>query len=359
MSQKSQALNFLAFLEKGAHTKKEAIQLFVNSNPEANVNNFKFYINAAIKSGEWTPKVEEVTSSILGLPAIKESNVVPFKVTTVDPTILRDENFKAFKTGTAVDRIASKRDGVMPGCVYVVPGESGAGKTTVCVNIATYLKRNNPGFTAGFISAEMVLEDWTDEVYDNKDLADLETIFMLDYLDADNYLDVLVQALSTWNFIVLDSFEVILDQIKEIKGWTGKKAEAYLINILRQAADESRCTIFAIQHFTKGGTYAGSSKLKHMLTGMLYVRFDEGGERYIEFAKNRRAGHMVNKRLYFTKCKETGKLLFDGNKFEMHEAQREFSVSEVSKIKEEENEFDALLEQVKLRETETSVLVEA
>jgi hypothetical protein len=58
-----------------------------------------------------------------------------------------------------------------------------------------------------------------------------------------------------------------------------------------------------IQHITKGGTYAGSTKLKHNTTAMMYVRVDmQTNERYMVYVKNRRGD--INKKLYIVKTDE-------------------------------------------------------
>jgi hypothetical protein len=77
-----------------------------------------------------------------------------------------------------------------------------------------------------------------------------------------------------------------------------------------------------------------------MLTGMIYVMFDKNGDRYMVFTKNRRGGHMVGKRLYFTKNKETGRLEFDGLRLDNDLQIIEHSREELNKIQEENGLFD-------------------
>ena len=357
MSQKNQVEQFLLQLPGGT-TLKQSAEIFENNFPTFSMSNFKFYRNQAIKNEVWTPGVEvlSVLPINLDLPVneVKEMEVVNIDLENIDM-----EKFKANPTGTAFDKIASKRNGIMPATTYIITGESGAGKTTVAANIADYLKENNPGFTAGFISSEMDRDDWTEECLDNPRLAKLDTVFMLEYIDASNYLEILVGALKKWKYVILDSFEVTIDQLKDIKGWTSKKAESELINMLRRAATESGATIFAIQQYTKGGTFVGSNKIKHMLTGMIYVMFDKNGDRYVVFTKNRRGGHMVQKRLYFTKCKENGRLLFDGQRLENDMAIIAHSQEELNKIQEEAGLFDnEILEKAKeLQERREKLLV--
>jgi len=338
MSQKKQVEEFLRQLPPNTSS-KQAWEIFESNFPGFSKNNFAFYRGQAIKNNVWAPGIESANIQPINLLAPVNVDKA-LEIVNIDMDNIDMEKFKANPTGTAFDKIASKRNGIMPGTTYIITGESGAGKTTIAANIADYLKEANENYTAGFISSEMDRGDWTEECLDNNRLAQLDTVFMLEYIDAPNYVEVLVEALSKWNFVILDSFEVTIDQLKELKGWTTKKAEAELINILRKAAADSGTTIFAIQQYTKGGTFVGSNKIKHMLTGMIYVMFDKNQDRYVVFTKNRRGGHMVGRRLYFTKSKETGRLLFDGQRLDNEMAIIQHTQEEMNKIQEEQGIFD-------------------
>ncbi len=344
MTQKETVFQFVSNLDNSV-SKKEAAEMFIQSYPSIPKSVFMWNVKFAITEGLWNPKEDQIVIGGLPMSVHKTENVIAFESKKIDVNAIDVSKFKAIPTGTAFDKIASKRGGIMPGTVYIITGESGAGKTTVSTNIADYLTENNPGFTTGFISCEMDESDWTEEVIDNPRLGDLPTVFMLDYLEASNYVEVLEEGLRKWNYVVLDSFEVVIDQLKEIKGWTSKKAESELINILRKAAAETGCTIMCIQQYTKGGTFVGSNKIKHLLTGMIFVMFDTDGDRYITFTKNRRGGHMVGKRLYFSKSKENGRLVFNDEKFENAERINEFSETNKTNIEKEALEFDTLIMQ--------------
>ncbi len=372
MSQKARVENFLTSLEEGV-SNKQAWVLFEEAHPEISKSNFDFYRNDATKKGLWTPGVDVQIGAVQLSKPVYEA--IPLKETTIDLENIDMSRFTSIPTGTAVDKIASKRNGWMPGTVYILTGESGAGKSTIATNIGDYLKERNfiPAieatetterveaveFTAGFISCEMDKDDWTEECIDNPRLAaSYKPIFMLDYLDAPNYLEVLVEALMKYQYVVLDSFEVVIDQLKEIKGWTSKKAESELINVLRRAATESNAIIIAIQQYTKGGNFVGSNKIKHMLTGMMFVKFDKHGDRYLTFTKNRRGGHMVGKHLYFTKNKVSGRLEFDDTRFENERAIQEFSQAENELMQEEASLFDdEVLKSAKVRQDRREALL--
>lgn len=340
MTQKDTVYNFLRDLEENTDN-PTAWKMFTEVHPDITKSNFDYYRNQAAKENVYIPGVKKIVTPIdVSTKILNERELV---VETIDLNNIDMKRFKAIPTGTAFDKIASKRNGFMPGTTYIITGESGAGKTTVATNLADYLKENNENYTAGFISGEMDKDDWTEECIDNPRLATLETVFMLNYLDASNYVEILTSSLIMWNFVILDSFEVVIDQLRELKGWTAKKAESTLINIMRTAAAESGCTIFAIQQYTKGGTFVGSNKIKHMLTGMIFVKFDKHGDRYVIFTKNRRGGHMVGKPMYFTKNKQTGRIEFDNKRFENDQAITEFKSEEAEQIQEEAGIFDTLI----------------
>lgn len=307
-NQKNIVFNFLK--ENSEIPVKEMFDIFNQQFPSISKTNFNFYKSKAIKQGIFVPNNTINNNTVIPNSTNTKKNR-EFVVETINLDNIDNKNFKVLPTNTAFDIIASKRKGVAQGATYIVTGESGAGKTTVCTNIADYLMENNKDYKAGVIQAEMDRIDWTEECLDNPRLSNLESIYMLDYLDNSNYLDILIKALNNWNFVILDSFEVIKDQLMDAMGWTSKKAETKLIEILIKASSESGCTIFAIQQWSKSGGYKGSTKIKHMLTGMIYVMFDKEKQRYLTFTKNRRNGFMQHKHLYFTKNRETGRIEFD------------------------------------------------
>lgn len=296
-----------------------------------------------------TPKEPHVAEPIRNRldTLLTEVSNIEVRAESLKNVELRPEMFIGYKTGTIFDKLVSKKGGLMKGTINFITGESGAGKTTLCNNIIRYIMNCNEGVRAGFVSAEMDREDWKQECFDNNLLKDIEVIYLLDYLDDDDYLKKLKVALSKWDIIIVDSFEVILDQIKDVMGITGKKAESFLLNLMRSIAEKYGITYLVIQQFTKGGHYVGSTKLKHTPTSMAYVIFDENGERYIEFKKNRRGGHMVHKPLYFIKNRETGMLEFDEARFSAMQDKNSFQEEVAIHLKRNHEEFKELLDEMK------------
>ena len=97
------------------------------------------------------------------------------------------------------------------------------------------------------------------------------------------------------------------------------------------AAENNGAAIWAIQHMTKGGQYVGSTYLKHATTAMMEIMFDDTGQRYVEFSKNRRGGSAVGKRLYFKLVE--GDVVYDADRYaetmELNEIENNESVRQV------------------------------
>lgn len=337
-TQKETVYGFLTQLTQPL-TKEQALDLFMATVPNYRKEVFKHYCKMAIEEKVWEP-----AAMVLNIPTVATTNK-EFEEVTIDLSKIDKDKFKPLKSGTTFDMIMSKRNGFMLGTVNMITGESGAGKTTIATNLARYLKELNPDLVPGFISAEMDRNDWTEECIDNEDLCFLKTVFLIEYIDSPNYLEILERALSMYGYVVLDSFEVIIDQLREICGWTAKKAESELIKLLRKVAFEHNVCIMVIQQWTKGGTFVGSNKIKHMITSMFYVMFDDHGDRYVVAVKNRRCGHMVGKRLYFSKDKKTGKIIFDQNRFNNMMAIEKHSSDELEQLNVEGAQLDKILEQ--------------
>lgn len=245
-------------------------------------------------------------------------------------------NFQLYKTGTYIDKMLSDHEeggGQYTGTVTIVVGESGVGKSTVLLDVLANLKITNPEASILYVSSEMTRNDIYFYKQKTPIIGDIPTLLMMDYIKTGNMDKVLEQVAFSGDhdIILLDSFQDMVVKFKDVLGWKATYAETWLTNLMIDAADKKGLGIYAIQHLTKGGTYVGSTYLKHATTAMLEFRFDSQGGRYIEFSKNRRGGSQINKPLYFTL--EDGKIVYDSSRFE--------STNEIKRIESTERERQA------------------
>lgn len=228
------------------------------------------------------------------------------------------EVFIPLKSGKFIDTFISKKGGTMLATISVVVGEPGSGKTTMLVDKMAGIERHNPDKKCLYISSEMNPIDNHELAEEIPQLMNLNTLYMADY---DNPKLALEEALDMgWDYVIMDSFMDVKDKIKDSQSkMNASTVETWLINLLvkhtKGQNEGKKYTAFdVIQHITKGGEYAGSTKLKHNTTAMMYVRIDEvTGERYLVYVKNRRGS--IRKKLYMTLDKTNGEVSYDSKKY--------------------------------------------
>ena len=143
--------------------------------------------------------------------------------------------------------------------------------------------------------------------------------------------------MSGWDIVLIDSFVEVQEIIKEECRMGAKASEKWLLDLMYRHNlgnnDTDRFTTFLnIQQMTKGGTFVGSQRLKHMTNGMMEIKFDDDNEeeRYVTFSKNRRGN--VNKRMYFS-LDSVDDVSYDFDRFKKNEELQELKKKEKIKVK--------------------------
>ena len=204
------------------------------------------------------------------------------KLTKMNDVKFDDSLFTPTKTGTIVDTILSTEGGVFPGTNTIVVGKR-----------------------VLFVSGEMNEIDLHGYVKRYPKFGRVPILFMQNY--ADNAQAALEGVLNEgFDVVLVDSWAEVNDLVQEENGWTRRKAESWLLDLLdehnKANNKTNRHTAFiCIQQMTKGGDFAGSNRIKHMTTAMAHIKFDGRGRdalRYIEFSKNRRGD--VGDKIFFS-----------------------------------------------------------
>jgi hypothetical protein len=161
-----------------------------------------------------------------------------------------------------------------------------------------------------YISSEMTKDDLWFALQKQKDIGEVQTLLLMDYFKGG--MDIaLQQAFSFgYDFIVFDSYQDTIVKMIDVLGWKPRAAGTFLINLMLDGASAG-AAIFAIQHMTKGGQYAGGTFLKHCTTGMLEVRHASDGTRYVSWIKNRRGGSMTGIPIHYKLNTATGDIEYD------------------------------------------------
>jgi DNA repair protein RadA/Sms len=238
-----------------------------------------------------------------GRPSKKVQNSnVTFKVNTVkmNDLVFNDDLFVPMKTHTRVDEFFSNEGGIMPGVNLVATGDPGVGKTTVLLDILADIKKQDKKCL--FVSGEMNAIDMVGYVKRFPKFGDLDILFMGDYSEVNPDVVLRTALKEGYDCVLVDSMAEVADMYTDYFGGTNKSNQGKLLQLFEEhnlgGNDAKINTAFLIiQQVTKGGTFAGSNKLKHMTTGMLHMRLTDEG-RYLHFSKNRRGGN--GNKLFFS-----------------------------------------------------------
>ena len=255
--------------------------------------------------------------------------------------------FQEHKTDTPLDGMFSIGGGVPKATNYMVVGDPGVGKSTVTLDVIANAKKN--GSKVLFISAEMSPVDLKLYVDRYPKFGDIDIFFPQELEDGESVREVLNEVLHVgYDIVLIDSFIELQATIQEVDKMTRNSAEKWLLGKMYEQnlgnnKGKHYTSFLAVQQVNKGGTFAGSMKLKHMTTGMMEIRFvdqETQEERYIVFSKNRR-GH-VGKRMYFDLA-ATGDVTYDTDRFKKNEELQILKRKEKEKLKEGANLFEDLL----------------
>ena len=267
------------------------------------------------------------------------------KLTKLDDLKFNDDLFIPMPTGTVADKFFSNEGGFMPGSNIMAAGAPGVGKTTVLLELLHKVNAANPNKKVLFISAEMNQLDMARYLKRFPHWGQLPILFLSDYTDANPQAVIEATLKQGWDLVLTDSYTEVNDTVKEECNLTRSKTEKWFLDLMiAQNQGKNRrkvyTTFITILQLSKGGTFVGSNKLKHMTTAMMELNW-KGGEnsaqRYMEFSKNRLG--QVGQKMYFNF--DNG-VTFDAARYQRDLLNDAMLAEEREKLESEDGAFDAL-----------------
>lgn len=178
-----------------------------------------------------------------------------------------------------IDEIFGGTDtpGIMPGTSYLFTGSPGAGKSTMCLQLADALHKNaglnvlyNIGEESLFMTKLRANRIGLQQEYC---VAEVQSAERLVEVVQETGVEVLFQ----------DSLQSI-----SYKDFKGPRLEVELVKYFRDFSKAEGVTVFLVGHVTKAGRFAGRNEIEHDVDAHAHLRFNpDTGNRVFEMIKNR------------------------------------------------------------------------
>ncbi len=201
-----------------------------------------------------------------------------------EPVLLRDVEVKEehrLKTGISeLDRVLG--GGIVEGCVVLIGGDPGVGKSTVSLQVSNQLTEK--GHTVLYVSGEESVSQTKLRAHRlgaGKD----GNLYIVNQTDLSLIIEYIKKLKP--DVVIIDSIQVIFEpSISSSPGSVSQVREC--AGILTQLAKTSGASIFIIGHVTKEGAIAGPRVLEHIVDTVLYFEGDRFSiYRILRAVKNR------------------------------------------------------------------------
>ena len=332
-----------------ARSVETAKTIQVTKGVDAKYDKVAQYLNAGkllsiTESGTWSGRKDYEGHYKTTPQAKSKAKSVKVKLTKLDDLKFSDDLFTPMATGTVADKFLSNDGGFMPGSNIMAAGAPGVGKTTVLLEMLYQVQQNSDKQVL-FISAEMNQLDMARYLKRFPHWGQLPILFLSDYVDQDPKAIIEATLKQGWDLVLTDSYTEVNDTVKEECGLTRSKTEKWFLDLMiAQNKGENKrkvyTTFITILQLSKGGTFVGSNKLKHMTTAMMDLNWKGGensSERYMEFTKNRLGN--VGQKLFFD---FTNGVSFDEGRYSRDLLNEALIAEEKEKLKAEDGAFDSL-----------------
>jgi predicted ATP-dependent serine protease len=184
---------------------------------------------------------------------------------------------KRFKTGNKDLDMVFSTEGFLPGMSFTLAAGPGTGKTTFLLQTLELLEKS--GKKTAYVSGE---EATAQLAFTCKRLG-VELVSVANITVIEDIFDVIAK--DKYDIVVLDSLPALTSR-KKIRG---RQLEEYLSNYITTKAKELEVVVGVVLHFTKSGTFKGTTLLPHSCDANILMTKSKDNPviREIETTKNR------------------------------------------------------------------------
>ncbi len=229
--------------------------------------------------GEWNSLVEQAPV-VTGKSAVARSSGAELKAQSMKSI---DSNDSSARIGTGIKDLDDVLGGgVLLGGVVLLAGQPGIGKSTLLLQVATYMASKNPIlYVSGEESAGQVKQR---AVRLNNAKASDDMHFAAS-TSADDIATTIRSG--KYKLVVVDSVQTLtLGEVTSAPGSVSQITNSS--NVIIQAAKASGTAVILVGHVTKEGSIAGPKVLEHLVDVVLQFEGDRyGGFKMVRAIKNR------------------------------------------------------------------------
>jgi predicted ATP-dependent serine protease len=248
-----------------------------------------------------------------------KTNVMETVIKSLTFNQIKVSNIPTLKTGNSkFDEWFSKKGGMVLRSAVYVSGTSGAGKTTLMVNMMNWLKDVTTCMYEREVEAQDVKEQTSNIVFEhnNAHVCDIKT--HPHFNDFIKELEILKPKV-----VIVDSIQAIA--MEDFKDMTEENACNHISQTLRQWTRDNEAVLFVIGHNTKEGEFAGRNTIMQFMDAHIDMVFDKkANTRTMSWGKKNRKGPMGT--LYYT-FEEAGIELYTIEEWEARTQERNFRES--------------------------------
>ena len=230
--------------------------------------------------GEWNTLVEQV--------AVSQGKSVVAKSAT-SGHVLTPQTMQSIAVEEAVRRMPTGYQdldmvlggGILPGGVILMAGQPGIGKSTLLLQVASEIGKNEPVLYASG-------EESASQVKLRAERLGANTREQLHFVASTSADDIAATIRSgQYKLVIIDSIQTLsLDEITSAPGTVSQITNSS--NVIIRAAKEAGAAVVLVGHVTKEGSIAGPKVLEHLVDVVLQFEGDRyGGFKVVRAVKNR------------------------------------------------------------------------
>ena len=243
-------------------------------------SNYPKWTGKCDNCGEWNTLVEQVqVQSGKSVVARSGSSGKLLEVQTMSSISSKESSRRLSTSFKDLDDVLG--GGILPGGVILIAGQPGIGKSTLLLQVSSFVAHNTPVLYASG-------EESAGQVKLRAERLGAEKSEQLNFVSSTSADDIAATIRTGgYKLVIIDSIQTLmLEEITSAPGTVSQITNSS--NVIIRAAKQSGAAVILVGHVTKEGSIAGPKVLEHLVDVVLQFEGDRyGGFKVVRAVKNR------------------------------------------------------------------------